>query len=422
MPLSIELTDPQTEFFTSKYKFTAFVGGFGSGKSHALFSKMLHEKLSRPKVDLGYFAPTYSLIRDIAHIRLQNMLDKAKIPYKLNKSDNILHIFGYGRILFRTLDNPDRIVGFEIFSAYIDELDTLDHSQAENAWNKVVARIRQVDSQAKNDINRIYVATTPEGFRFVYSRWGKNPSPLYKLIKAPTSSNPHLPEDYIDSLRETYPANLVEAYINGEFVNLTSKQVYPSFNRIKNHTDRIVLSGEELHIGIDFNVRNMNAVTHVLDLEAKQAIALDELTALTDTPEMIEEIKERYWDHKIYVYPDASGESGTSTDASKTDIQLLRNAGFYVRAKKKNPRVKNRIQSMNYMFGNAKNEPRYHINTTLCPEYTEALEKQTYGLDGKPVKDPSNPIDDINDSAGYLIYYNFPVDRPKTQQAHVRSY
>jgi hypothetical protein len=46
-----------------------------------------------------------------------------------------------------------------------------------------------------------------------------------------------LPTDYIDSLRASYPPQLIEAYLEGRFVNLNSGCV-PEFSRKLNHADR----------------------------------------------------------------------------------------------------------------------------------------------------------------------------------------
>ncbi|MFD2271397.1 hypothetical protein ACFS07_10355 [Undibacterium arcticum] len=64
-----------------------------------------------------------------------------------------------------------------------------------------------------------------------------------------------MPDDYIESLREDYPPQLIEAYLNGEFVNLTSGAVYPDFSRELNHSPTILLPNEALHVGLDFNVK-----------------------------------------------------------------------------------------------------------------------------------------------------------------------
>src|SRR5690606_41988946 len=58
-----------------------------------------------------------------------------------------------------------------------------------------------------------------------------------------------------------------------------------------------------------------------------------------DTPDMIRRIKERYWlydgkdyskTREILIYPDASGDGRRSVNASTTDLQLLKQAGFKV--------------------------------------------------------------------------------------------
>ena len=46
-----------------------------------------------------------------------------------------------------------------------------------------------------------------------------------KLIKMRTADNPHLPPDFIERLKEEYDPNLLQAYLNGEFVNLNTGQV-----------------------------------------------------------------------------------------------------------------------------------------------------------------------------------------------------
>ena len=422
MPLKIDLTPPQSEFFTSENKFVAFVGGFGSGKSHTLFTKLLVDKLNNPDVDLGYFAPSYQLIRDIAHVRLQNMLDEAEIPYKLNKADNVLNLFEYGRILFRSMDIPDRIVGFEIGSAYIDEIDIMPFNDAENAWNKILARCRQKSKLNPSFINRLYVATTPEGFNFVYDRWVKNATSQYFMVQAATRSNPHLPEDYIQSLLDTYPANLIEAYLEGKFVNLTAKTVYLNYSRVNNSTTLTHTPNDTLHIGVDFNVLNTNAIIHILDKEARQAFAVDELIGMVDTPHFIKTVKEKYPQNKIYIYPDASGNAKKSIDASKSDIKLIKDAGFFVRVKSKNPPVKDRIQSMNGMFRTGDDDINYRVNPTTCPSYVEALEQQPFDKNGQPLKNPKTNVDDINDAAGYCIFYNFPIVRKSFSQAYIQTF
>lgn len=426
--LVIELTPPQEEFFLCEDgRYIAFVGGFGSGKSQALFVKMLLDKFQYPDVNLLYGAPTYSLIRDIAHDRLCNMLDRAPVKYNLNKAEQVLEIENYGKILFRTLDNPERLVGFEVFRAYIDELDTLRSDQAEGAWNKLIARCRQktgVQIPGMKSQNRIYVATTPEGFRFVYNRWVKNKTNDYVLVRAPTHTNPHLPDGYIESLTSSYSPELVRAYLNGEFVNLTSKTVYSAFNRTYNDCDESFTDLDVLHIGMDFNVRNMNAVASVI--RGDKVFAVAEITKVDDTPTMInylQSIFPKHFPRKMIVYPDAYADSRrTANITSQSDHALLRREGLTLDVPNGNPPIKDRVQSVNHMFCDGNENRRLYINTSQCPNLTLALEQQVYDQNGMPVKDRETNFDDINDAFGYFIHRKYPIVREFFSIRGTRTY
>src|SRR5690606_32428986 len=123
-------------------------------------------------------------------------------------------------------------------------------------------------------LNTVAAATTPEGFRFVYERWKKDPEEGYRLIKASTMSNAkNLPKDYITSLRKSYPANLLAAYLDGEFVNVAAVTVYPYFDRQLNASQETIKPNEPLHIGMDFNVGKMSAVVFVLRNDQPHAVA-----------------------------------------------------------------------------------------------------------------------------------------------------
>jgi hypothetical protein len=302
----------------------------------------------------------------------------------------------------------------------------MKEKQAEEAWNKVIARNRQKVYKRNEDgkrigiyKNRVSAYTTPEGFRFCYKRWVKNKKPGYEMITAPTRSNPHLPEDYIEALMSTYPPQLVEAYLEGKFVNLTSGAVYCNFDRHLNHTNRVVRPKDELHIGMDFNVMVGASVVHVIDDDIPKAV--DEIHNAYDTDEQIEIIKERYGDrHRINVYPDASGKNRTAANTTETDIQKLHNAGFVVHQNFKNPPIKDRVASYNAMICNGKQERRYLVNTDKCPNLTDGLEQQVYGDNGLP--DKKAGVDHIVDAPGYFMVYEYPIVKPEPTISSVRGH
>ncbi|MFA5595930.1 MAG: terminase family protein, partial [Pusillimonas sp.] len=321
-----------------------------------------------------------------------------------------------GSIIFRTMDTPERIVGYEVADSLVDELDTLKTEQAREVWNKIISRNRQ--KKPDGSLNTVAVATTPEGFRFVYERWQKSPAPGYRIIKATTYSNArNLPEGYIDSLKASYPSALLAAYLEGEFVNLTAGSVYPEYDRNLNASDVTIKAGEALHVGLDFNVTKMAAVVHVL--RDGEPHAVTEYTDVFDTPAMIALLKSRHAGHSIMVYPDASGGSRKANNASVTDLSLLRSAGFTVCVNSQNPAVKDRILSVNALI-HKDGQRRYRVNVDTCPHLVESLEKQAYDKYGEP--DKAGGLDHVIDAAGYFIAYKFPLVKRTANKIELRAF
>lgn len=436
----IELTEPQTRFTLSRFKYPLFCAGFGSGKSLCLAVNVLND-LRYPGANVAVYAPTNDLLGLIAVPYIEEILTNHDIPYKYNKVKNIIHVEGHGHIVCRSLDNPARVVGYQVFRSHIDELDTLKAQKAKEAWRKVIARNRQKVYVRNDNGKRIYIGhkngkpvyktflnrvsgyTTPEGFGFCYEQWQKNEKQTrkagYVIYRASTHSNAHnLPDDYIESLRASYPPELIDAYIEGHFVNLTGGRCYPTFDRRLNHSDAVVEGNEMLYVGMDFNVMLGSAVVHVL--RDGNPIAVDEIHNAYDTDEQITALKQRYQRNPIRVYPDATGDHRTSANTTQTDIAKLYAAGFQVIEKFSNPPIKDRVFSLSAMICNGKGERRYKVNTNKCPEYTLCLEQQIWGKNGLP--DKSLGLDHKPDAAGYYVYEEFPIVKPTATVTRIRGH
>lgn len=370
-----------------------------SGKTRAGTMRAVALLLSDPGANVGIFLPTYDLLKLRAMPGVEEDLQMLGIPYTINKSEYKIDVPGYGFIIFRSYDNPARIVSFEIAHAIVDEIDTLKKSDAEYAWRKISERVRQKRKRP----NSVAVVTTPDqGVNgFVYEKWVKKQQPGYELIKAPTTSNPFLPEGYIDQIRKNYDPILADLYINGEFVSLNDKKVYHFFNRQKHHTSRTIRPDDHLHISIDFNIGGCCATVWVI--EDSKPKAVDEFTS-HDTQDFVNNLS-RYKSHKVYVYPDASGKA-SRTNASMSDVELIEKAGFYVDCPAMNPAVRDRINAFNALLAH----DRIEVNTDKCPNLANALEVQGYTDKGEPEKFNDHPsVDDWNDSAGYFIHRRFPI-------------
>lgn len=416
----------QYAFITSKAKYPALVAGLGSGKTEALVFRTLNFLSYIPNARIGIYEPTVDLIKRIIYPRFEDIFANSGLPYKLNKSDGVMEVWmphGKAEIIFRSMDNFTRIIGYEVHHSILDEIDTIPYEKAMAVWIRVLARNRKnfTDPRTgKRGMNTVGITTTPEGFNFVYQMWVKEHAnnPDYELIRGKTEYNYHLPDDYVDSLKRTYPPQLIEAYLNGEFVNMVGKPVYDGFSRKESNTTKTLSSfptTDPIHIGMDFNIGKMAAVVGMKGAidedtdERPDLFIVDEIYNVADTPAMIQAIKAKFPGRKIIIYPDASGRSRKTVDASKSDIRLLKDAGFQISAPMKNPAVRERVLSTNTLFLNAAGERHLFINIYKCPNLTEGLEKQIYDDNGMPVKD--NVIDHGNDALGYLVNRVFGLAR-----------
>lgn len=407
----LRLSYPQNVFLNGlNTKYRGYVGGFGSGKTFVGCIDQLNFFGKHPGTRQGYFGPSYGSIRDIYYPTLEEAAELMGFRTDLNVGNKEMHIYRgrkyYGTSICRSMDNPSSIVGFKISRALCDELDVLNEIKAEQAWNKIAARMRL---KINGVVNSIGVTTTPEGFKFVYKKFAENPTESYAMVQASTYENEmYLPDDYISSLRETYDEALIDAYLEGEFVNLTGGTIYRSYTADNYSSETVDKHDLTLYIGMDFNVQNMAACVFVYRND--QPHCVDEFSGLYDTEDVIQHIQTRYPDKKIIVYPDASGKNRKSNGADVTDLTLLRAAGFEVRAPKANPRVKSRVNAVNAMFKNGNGECNLFVNRKKCPETHKCLTQQVYNEQGEP--DKKGGKDHQNDAFGYPIAFRHPIRKP----------
>lgn len=396
-----KLHESQKAFIKSKHLHTGIVGGYQSGKSTVAAIKAIIHLLRYPGVPIAYYLPTYGLFEDMLLPKLTDLFAKIKVSFTYNQKNSKV-ITPYGEIWMRSMDNPDRIVSYSVGYSVVDEVDVVHPNKRIDAMKRIASR----NSFKKSTANQIDFVSTPEGFAYMYNFFEKNANDNKLLLRLSTLANEaNLADGYIQGLREQYTEDQLKAYLNGEFVNLTSGTVYYKYDRLVNNSDRVENENETLYIGMDFNIGNMSAVVHVVD---RIPIAVNELTKVYDTAEMCSLIKQKFPRNRIIVYPDSSGKN-RSTNASITDIEMLRQAGFMLKYNKTNPFISDRVKNMNRMFMNGNGVVGYRVNSIRCPEYTEALERLANDKNGVP--DKSSGFDHITEAGGYFIYYEYPLKK-----------
>jgi hypothetical protein len=393
--------------------------GYGAGKTRALCAKAVMLAAANQGFIGAVMEPTGPLIRDIWQNDFEQFLEAYDIPYTFRASplpEYMLHLPGGDtKILCRSFENWSRIIGLNLAWVLADEIDTVTPSIANKAFPKILGRLRS------GNVRQFGAASTPEGFRWMWTTFGSEQAKDRqdrKLIKMRSSDNPHLPPDFIERLEANYDPNLLKAYLEGEFVNLTTGVIYDRFDRTKHiisslpNTDR-----EPLRIGVDFNVGNMSAIIGVK--LGSSLLVIDEISGAHDTDALAQQIKARYPDRRIYIYPDASG-GNRSTNASQTDIQILESYGMSNQSPRANPPVRDRVAAVQALLENGKGQVRLQVSHT-CKRLIECLELQCYTEKGDPDKDAGH--DHMNDALGYLVWREFnPLHAGAGRGTGVRLY
>ena len=399
----------QIKFIKSKALYPCFCGGYGSGKTEALVYRAMDLLYQGEHRVVCIYAPTYGLLRDIHFPKFENILSLAGINYIPNKTAKEIAISRTKKIIFRTLENPEMIIGYEVHDSIIDELDVLPTSKAIHCWSRIIARNRLKKDHGENTVA---VTTTPEGFKFVYNKWVKEKNgPEYELIKTKTTDNPFLPSSYVENLKMNYDDKLLMAYLEGEFINLQYGQVYYEFNRDKFVVDGSMKLDPTLPVAIcvDFNVDPM--IWMVCQSSGREEInVLYEIyLSNTNTWDMCIKLKSLIpSSFSVVIYGDASGRSrdtrGNYSDYSIIDEEFRSYfSDIKYMVPKSNPPVRNRVNCVNNML--SKNSIKI---SKECKELVSDLEEIAYNDKGDI--DKSNlKRTHASDAFGYFIATEFPI-------------
>ena len=366
--------------------------------------------------EIWYAAPTQKQARRVFWRRLKQSIPRSWMATKPNETDMLITLKSGHLLRCVGLENYDDLRGSGLFFVLVDEWADCKYE----AWEEVLRPMLSTcvytlpDGTVRRGGHALRIGT-PKGFNHCYDtfldgRPGKEPDHRSWLYTSLDGGN--VPPEEIEAARRKMDPRTFRQEYEASFENYAGV-VYYTFNRELNRTTETIRRGEALHIGMDFNVMKMAAVVHVIREDLP--LALSEFSEVRDTPEMIEKIKQRFPDHSIAIYPDASGQNTSSKSASVSDLSLLRKAGFTVVVDSTNPAVKDRVNAMCAMFANTYGERRYLVNVDQCPKYTQSLERQVYNDKGEP--DKKAGYDHMVDAPGYFIAKRFPI---KTNTAGTR--
>jgi phage terminase large subunit len=258
---TITPTPKQAEFVLSTAKFSCFSGGFGNGKTTAGCMKAL--ALSQFPNNFGLVGRlTYPELRDTTR---RSFFELCPPEYyakenggEWRRSENHLKLANGSEIIFRHLDTiaEKELLSLNLGWFYIDQAEEIN----ERLFMILQSRLRS------NTVPRRYgfITCNPEPGNWIYDRFAKPAQDGslhddHHYVSATTRDNPHLPDDYVPTLLQSYPEELIQRYIEGKW-EVFEGQIYPEFDRsihvIKPFS---IPKGWERIVAIDYGMVNPTA-------------------------------------------------------------------------------------------------------------------------------------------------------------------
>lgn len=267
LPLSADntksLLPKQADFMRSVLdpkgpKYTLYVGGVGSGKTMIGCLTMLTLAVQYP----GDYLISRQFMPELRDTTLKQFLEicPKELIHEYRVADAIVRVKSSGgkisNILFRQLEEPDKLRSLNLSGFYIDESSQV----SEAAFMLLQGRLRGPG------IRKGFLTTNPNGHDWQYSWFLKQDmfnneevKHSFKLIQASSTENIHLPEGYVEGMVATWSKERIMREINGSF-DAFEGMVYHEFRRDVHVVQPFVVPKEWTKvIGIDHGFRNPSA-------------------------------------------------------------------------------------------------------------------------------------------------------------------
>ena len=421
----IELFDFQQEVLTDPARFKIMASGRRVGKSYLAAVAAYNHCLEQSNRRALIIGPTVSMIRESIWTTLKGLVHPDHINGYPREIDLEIRFINGSKITLKGFDRPDSLRGISPSPTFI-VLDEFAYIK-QDAFTEVILPMTS-DPQRRASV---FVISTPKGItNDFYKLWVKGQEDKTGLWKSWQFTAEDVRPDMKDEI-ELARVTMDEKSFNQEYCatfNNTGDAVFYNFNRNIHVTNNLlpIEPGEPIHISIDFNVKIMAST--VWCHRGNQLHAMDEFFGNADTYQLIRSIKGRYKNRDIICYPDASGRAmKTSAATGTTDFSILRNAGFKVLARSKQPPLVDSVNAVNALLKDAKGNTRLYFNKEKTPRTIASVETTTWkegfttGMDNAII-DKSKGVEHFSDGVRYISEFLYPIGKHKPQVIRDRSW
>ncbi|MDR7528648.1 MAG: phage terminase large subunit [Armatimonadota bacterium] len=321
----------------------AYVGAFGSGKTWLLCRAVLGVALEDPgaKILVGRFYATD--LRDTTQAQFFDLLAEVeqRVRERLPRDGQFSlgewsasrneYTFSNGSlVMFRPLDQAEQ--KYRSLNASMIAVD--------EASEVPVAAMLLLKSRLRLAGHRrvgLVVSNPTPTRHWLYEWFVARPLPHHQLFRTRTAENhANLPPGYEEQLRQSYPADWVRVYLDGEWGALRTGQrpVFPTFQHSLHVQEAGPFPGKPVLIGLDWGFRAPAAVWAQLNTDGQLCVQRVWCPREIHTYQFIEGVRKRTdeWFPRCPVTAYAGSDGNKRHAASeRTDAEIARAYGLPVR-------------------------------------------------------------------------------------------
>lgn len=406
------LSAAQSIIFNDARRHRVIVAGRRFGKTWLALIWLLTVACAIKRSKCWYLAPTRPQAKDIAWEDLKLLVPSALIRKNgISETELTVTLINGSKISLKGTENFETLRGRGLTAVVLDEFADMK----KGVWTVVRPQLSDLGKEG-----RAMFIGTPRGydeFKELYDRaregrpgWGAH---HFTTLQGGNVSA----EELVDARRDMNEREFRQEYL--ATFEMIEGRILHAFVREKMEKGNLDASVHDLGgpvlVGMDFNVNPMCATFSSRTSFARswgtrwECHTWGELVMPnSNTDMMMAEIKRKFPNRPLVVFPDPTGGARNTAAGGKTDFGIIRQHGGSVWAPSSTYRIADKYNTFNAMLCNSLGERRQVVNPIECPTLVNAMDGLCY-KEGTNQADKTSGLDHITDAHAYKLLGAFPI-------------
>ena len=387
------VNNTRKEILSDPSRFKVIVAGRRWGKTVLSLMYLLKDVFNENE-RRWFITPTYRQGKMIVFPILRQMFSSFDNA-KLNESEMSVVFDNGAELAVKGADNEHNLRGVELTKCVMDEMAYIKP----HVWEEIIYPMLATTQ------GEVLFIGTPKGFDIMYDLYSRGQSDKgWKSWQFKTIDGGFVPKEEIERARRTMDEIIFKQEFEASFETTGNRAAY-NFNRDTHCTKANELSNT-LWWGVDFNVDYMTAVLACQYTDSTIHFFDEIRLKNSNTDELSIEMKKIAPD--IEVYPDPAGKA-RSTTSRRSDHQILRDHGFFIRAKASHPSHIDRLNALNRKLRDANGKIGMTVDPSciyLIKDLEQCQRDKRGGLDKGQIE-----LTHALDACSYAISHKWPIRR-----------